>query len=412
MSKHASDSHLECPSAKKKRVSDSLPNAFGPMNMEKAEMSVREKLLTGVAIGFKKTQIKKQQAAEASQSFYEVATLQDALDKEFHVNPRILQRINSPWQSGTMVIPKEEDEAAEDRNSRRDRQGDVMLDHYLRRKEQRLQAITGLANDTPFVPTGVSQALAQHGPGEGLRLFLHSACRNYGYRKLGLELLEFWHVKITHDFTSEPLGFAPMPSTMDTKLSASLGTKEGSLAMYESDVPDELGHVTTWLWLKICKPLAKNEQSKHFPAPDMSEDQEAWNIVAIPKSKVRVLQDKSSQSQAPGEMTTGSDNMWAMAPGSVFHKIRDQPKKPSKDEPKKTAVTMRYSRDGVPSMACSDKKGQAFYAWYNFRWDLRELQWDEIHDAMVRNSCLVHALSKPGVGWVAIPPERPEQSKR
>lgn len=102
-------------------------------------MSVREKLLAGVAVGFKKAQIEQQQqqAAEANRSFHEVATLQDALDKEFHVNPRILQSINSPSQSGTVMIPKEEDEAAEARKSRRHELGKLLLDHYVRRKDQR-----------------------------------------------------------------------------------------------------------------------------------------------------------------------------------------------------------------------------------------------------------------------------------
>lgn len=93
-----------------------------------------------------------------------------------------------------------------------------------------------LANDAPFVPTGVPQASAQRGQGEGLRLFLHSACRKYGYRKLELDLLGFLHVKVSHDFRGEPLGSVPMPATAETGLRVRLDTKEGSLAMYESDV--------------------------------------------------------------------------------------------------------------------------------------------------------------------------------
>lgn len=94
----------------------------------------------------------------------------------------------------------------------------------------------GLVNNTPFVPTGVSQALAQYGSGEGLRLFLHSACRRYGYRKLEVNLLEFLYFNVSHDFRVEPLDSVPTPATEEIDLDASLGAQEGSLTIYESDV--------------------------------------------------------------------------------------------------------------------------------------------------------------------------------
>lgn len=108
----------------------------------------------------------------------------------------------------------------------------------MREKEtsRRLQAVTELVNDTPFVPPGVPQALAQRGQGEGLRLFLHSACQKYGYRKLELDVLRFLHNRVSHDFRGEPLGSAPMSATAKTGLRVTLGAKEGSLAIYESDV--------------------------------------------------------------------------------------------------------------------------------------------------------------------------------
>jgi hypothetical protein len=93
-----------------------------------------------------------------------------------------------------------------------------------------------LTNDTPFVPNDVSQAQAQHGTGEGLRLFLHSACRNYGYRKLELDRLRFWHLKIPRDFRGEPFGTAPESPKPGMESRASLHANEGSLAVYECDV--------------------------------------------------------------------------------------------------------------------------------------------------------------------------------
>lgn len=94
----------------------------------------------------------------------------------------------------------------------------------------------GVTNDNPFVPPGVSHTSAQQGQGEGLRLFLHSACRKYGYRKLELDLLVIWHVKVCHDLKGELLDSAPVLPDGVRESRASLSTKEGRLAIYESDV--------------------------------------------------------------------------------------------------------------------------------------------------------------------------------
>lgn len=138
MPKHALDSHLESPKTKKKkRDSDGSTKDSDSKNMEKPKRSVREKLLAGIVIGLTKAQNQQQQqAAQDSQSFYEVATLQDSLDKEFHVNPRILQNLNSPSQSENVMIPKEEDD--EDEYQRHSSgESDIISDHFRRRIDQR-----------------------------------------------------------------------------------------------------------------------------------------------------------------------------------------------------------------------------------------------------------------------------------
>lgn len=94
----------------------------------------------------------------------------------------------------------------------------------------------GVSNDNPFVPPGVSHSSAQQGPGEGLRLFLHSACRKYDYRKLELDLLEIWHIKVCRDLQGELLDSAPVLPAGEGECRASLRTKEGSLAIHESEV--------------------------------------------------------------------------------------------------------------------------------------------------------------------------------
>lgn len=116
------------------------------------------------------------------------------------------------------------------------------------------------------------------------------------------------------------------------------------------------------------------------------------------------MYDERLQRHAPSEMTNGDFITEDAAPDSAFQE--------SKARLVSTFVAMRYSRDGIPSMACSDKKGEVYSAWFDFRPDLRDVQWDKIYDTMTINSCLVHAISKPGVGWVTVPPERPEQPKR
>lgn len=143
MKKHTPSYHLDYPSAKKKRVSDNSNGQLIPMDMERTGMSVREKLLEGIAMSFERAQNQQQQqqqgqqqqAAHNSQSYYEVAPLQDALDKEFHVNPRILQSINYPSQSPKMMFPEEEEEEYQESNPEERRE--IGIHHFCRRIDQR-----------------------------------------------------------------------------------------------------------------------------------------------------------------------------------------------------------------------------------------------------------------------------------
>lgn len=139
MPKHALNSNLESPETKKKkRDSDGSTKDSGSKNMEKPKRSVREKLVAGIVIGLTKAQNQQQQQqpAQDSQSFYEVAALQDSLDKKFHVNPRILQNLNSPSQSQNMMIPKEEDDEDEYQHHLSGKRG-IITDHFRRRSDQR-----------------------------------------------------------------------------------------------------------------------------------------------------------------------------------------------------------------------------------------------------------------------------------
>ncbi|KAH6606663.1 hypothetical protein Trco_005816 [Trichoderma cornu-damae] len=282
----------------------------------------------------------------------------------------------------------------------------ILINHFGRRMSQRkgasrrLQAVMRLANDNPFVPP--AEASDGHGSGETLRRFLNSACRKHGYRALHLDLLGFMSIKVSNDFRGEPLGSVPMPPTAEPADNVSLDAKKGSLVLYESDVPDEFGRITSWLWLKICRPLASYEQPRHFPAPDMSEEQEAWTIVAIPKSQIETLEEAWQPCHAPDEMTSGGYIMESVMPRHARQE-RAYPQR------KRRALAFRYSRDGVPGMATSKKPGDVDSALLGFRNDLDEMHWDTVQAAMKTNSCLVYALSKPGADWIGVAPEQPEQ---
>ncbi|KAM0251119.1 hypothetical protein ACHAQJ_008325 [Trichoderma viride] len=405
MPKRALAPHPDDPNAKKKkRNSDNPGKDCMPTDGEMMGMSVREKLLAGISSGFAKIQKQQQQnAAHNSQNYCLVATLQQYMDDGFHVNPKILKTLKAPSQSQTMMFPEEEEE--ESLESDISQRKEMLTHHFCRRIDQRqdtsrrLQAVMRLANDNPFMPP--AGALNQQGPGEDLRLFLHSACRKYGYRKLQLDLLGFLSIKVSKDFRGECLGSVPMPANPEAGDCVRIDAKKGSLTIYESDVLDEVGRISTWLWLKICRPLESYEQPRHFLAPDMSDDKEAWTIVAIPKSQVEVVLDDWFPRDPQSEMTNGDYIMESATPDPA-------PPERRKPQIKVGAIAIRYSRDGVPSMACSKKTGDVDSAWFGFRTDLDEMHWDMVHGAMMTNSCLVHGFSKPGVGWITVAPEKAE----
>ncbi|KAL7798145.1 hypothetical protein V8C37DRAFT_399467 [Trichoderma ceciliae] len=333
-------------------------------------MSIREKLLAGVSFGFAETQKQHQQnAAHNRQTYTLVASLQQVIDDAFRVSPSIRRVLKDASQSETMMLPeKEEEELWEQATSRR------------------LQAVMRLANDNPFVPP--AGTLDGQRPGENLRLFLQSACRKHGYRKLQLGFLGFLIIKVSNDFRGEPLGPVPMPAREKLGDSLTLDAKGGSLTFYESDVP-----------------LASYEQPRHFPAPDMSEEQEAWAILAIPKSQIETVEDRWHPCQNPGEETKGDYIMESVMPHYVRHEI-------PKSQKGRRAVAFRYSRDGVPGMASSKKPGDVDSAWFEFRTDFDDTHWEIVQAAMTMNSCLVHGISKLDAEWIRVAPEQPEQPKQ
>ncbi|PNP54178.1 hypothetical protein THARTR1_05385 [Trichoderma harzianum] len=407
MPKHALTLHNdEDPSDKKRKVERGLRQNRLPTDGEMDTMSVREKLLAGVSFSFVRRQQDQQQKKPAhNQPIYApVASLQKAVDEAFRVKPSIRQSLNEATESG-MMLPKETEESlwAEPLNQRRE----ILTDHFHQRMSQRrdtsrrLQAVLRQANDNPFAPP--VETSSEQGPEDRLRLFLQSACRNYGYRKLQMDFCGFMRIKVHNDLKGEPLGSVPREPTVEPADSVNLDASEGNIALYECDVPDQFGRVTTWVWLKICRPLIAYEQGHHL-APevckeeDEEENDEAWVIIAIPKSQIETLEYAWSFCPAPESETHGDYIMDITVP----HSVRED----SQNHDKRKGLAFRYSRDGVPSIASSKKSSDGDSMWFGFRTDVDSMQWERIEEDMKTNSCLVHALSGIDAEWEHVAPER------
>ncbi|KAH0528406.1 hypothetical protein TsFJ059_003278 [Trichoderma semiorbis] len=406
MPKHALTLHDdENPSGKKSKVKRGMKQNHLPTDEEMETMSVREKLLAGVSFSFARRQQDQQQKQPAhNQPIYApVATLQKALDEAFRVKPSIRQSLDDAPESG-MMLPGEIEERfyAESLGQRRK----ILTDHFHQRMNQRrdasrrLQAVLRQANDNPFAPP--VETSSEQRPEDSLRLFLQSACRTYGYRKLQMEFCGFMRIKVQDDLKGEPLGSVPREPTVEPADSVNLDASEGNITLYECDVPDQFDRVTTWTWLKICRPLTAYELGHHL-APDVCKEEEeredeAWVIIAIPKSQIETLEYDWSFCPARENETHGDYIMDLTIP----HNVRQD----SQNYDKRKGLAFRYSRDGVPSIASSKKSSNGDSMWFGFRTDVDEMQWERIQEDMETNKCLVHALSKIDAEWVYVAPEQ------
>ncbi|UKZ77220.1 hypothetical protein TrVFT333_004939 [Trichoderma virens FT-333] len=394
--------HPDSPIGKKKKLENGQRWNRLPTDGEMEKMSVREKLFAGVSFGFARRQ--QQKAAHNQPSYAPVASLQQIIDEAFRVNPSINRSLNDAPGS-VVMLPREVEEGlwAEDLDQRRE----ILTDHFEQRMIQRrdtsrrLQAVLRLANDHPFAPP--VEISGEQEPRDRLRLFLQSACREHGYRKLQIDFCGFMTIKRHSDLKGEPLGSVPREPIVEPADNLVLHAKRGNITLYESDVPDQFGHITTWMWLKICRPLAAYEL-KHHPAPDVSKEEEgeveAWVIIAIPKSQIETLEDAWSLYPAPEKETHGDYIIDITIPHSV--------RQDTQNSQRRRALAFRYSRDGVPSMASSKKSGDVDSMWFGFRTDADEMQWERVQEAMKTDSCLVYALSGIDAKWIHVAPQQPE----
>ncbi|OPB38949.1 hypothetical protein A0O28_0046540 [Trichoderma guizhouense] len=406
MPKHALTLHDdENPSGKKSKVERGPKQNHLPTDGEMENMSVREKLLAGVSFSFVRRQqvLQQQKPAHNQPSYAPVASLQEIVDEAFRVKPSIRQSLDDAPESG-MMLPGEIEERFYEESLVQRRK--ILTDHYHQRMTQRrdasrrLQAVLRQANDNPFAPP--VETSSEQGPEDNLRLFLQSACRTYGYRKLQMDFCGFMRIKVQDDLKGEPLGSVPREPTVEPADSVNLDASEGNITLYECDVPDQFDRVTTWMWLKICRLLTAYELG-HHPAPDMPKEEEeredeAWVIIAIPKSQIETLEYDWSFCPARENETHGDYIMDLTVP----HSVRED----SQNYDKRKGLAFRYSRDGVPSIASSKKSSDGDSMWFGFRTDVDEMQWERIQEDMETNKCLVHALSKMDAEWVHVAPEQ------
>ncbi|OTA04656.1 hypothetical protein A9Z42_0052580 [Trichoderma parareesei] len=340
---------------------------------------VRDELLAGIAFNLAggRQMMQQQQyprMEEAPHNQYQmygpVASLQQSLNEAFRVHPDFLKQSElSPDEETTITLT--EDVEADLLEMTLAQRKKILSEHFSQRLDQRentsrrLQAITGMYNDTIFAPD-VENPDGQ-GSSERLRLFLRSACRENGYRKLELDLCGFFCISVDHDIRGEPLGSVPPEPDVDGADNPCLRSEGGSLTLFEADARDRSGRTTTWQWWKFCKPLGSFEpDDRHHLAPDVAEEEEAtaegeaWIIMAIPKSQIEVLEESWMKDATPGSRTNG-DYLLSCA---IPWKMRSEDKAITQ---RRKGVAYRYSRDGFPALATSKKTGDINDVWSGFR---------------------------------------------
>ncbi|KAL7819097.1 hypothetical protein V8C26DRAFT_427910 [Trichoderma gracile] len=379
---------------------------------------VRDRLLAGIAFNLAggRQMMQQQQyprMEDAPHNQYQiygpVAGLQQSLNEAFRVHPDFLKESElAPGEETTITLT--EDVEADLLEMTLAQRKKILSEHFSQRLDQRentsrrLQAITGMFNDTPFTPN-IENPNGQ-GQSELLRLFLRSACRENGYRKLELDVCGFYSISVDNDFRGEPLGsVAPEPQVLGAD-NPSLKSEGGRLTLFEADARDQCGRTTTWQWWKFCRPLGSFEPSdRHHFAPDVTDEEEAtaageaWIIMAIPKTQIEVLEESWKNDATPGVQNTG-DYLLSCA---IPWRIRAEGEAITQ---RRKGVAYRYSRDGFPALATSKKTGELNDLWWGFRdTEIDSSMWAFVQREIAMNACLVHGLSVVDGDWVHVPPQ-------
>lgn len=193
------------------------------------------------------------------------------------------------------------------------------------------------------------------------------------------------------------------------------------------------------MWFKITKPLVCITGRRPQEFWDATE---SWVVFAIPKLQVETIRealDHPDTSAAP----TSVDSLPPLRPQtrhglSAFTSVPDFASfnlQVADETKRKLNLSLRFSKYGVPSFACSAKpeflreKGfvedflyvdnvpgmprKASEAvqgqWWNtlrYHANMNKVQWERVQEGMARYASLVEVRSKPGQGWVDVAPER------
>ncbi|KAK5997173.1 hypothetical protein PT974_02526 [Cladobotryum mycophilum] len=406
-----------------------------PSSRKDTETSfIRRQLFKGIDLGFEK-----ERAAVSIRRSTNVAPAQDIVNEIFRLDPDYesttgaLHLDECYGARSRMILPDREvyrpHWMTEMKRSRRRIQKhiDMRMD-YIQYAASRYNTIAGLENQNPFRAVAHTEE-STHWitcSFESLHALLEDACRTHGYRKLELDRLVFLRMHFHGAPCQKPLLLSEqdfqLPLPWYSRNEMLIDANTGSITIYETDIFDEKGVRTTWTWVKILKPVL--EMHNNAPLPP---------VLAVP-------------SIHQGLHTYGNDLMESMVwpdkclsaiypkPEDAFHfDLSDHTPDENKKrytQPGTIGIAFRYSKNGVPTFACSERPDRlramgfdpeflsvtdmpAFYeddddTWWEFfhqKATKNREMWEAVRKSMAENLCLMRGISKPGTGWVTVGPE-------
>ncbi|VUC38160.1 unnamed protein product [Clonostachys rosea] len=368
-----------------------------PIPNSKIKLSVWEKLQVGIAIGLSR---EKRREDAIYSSFVETishpgfGSYKRSHPKPFETLSDAQKAIDDQFRFTYYEDPPASDEGDE-----------------LHAASQRLQAVTGARNSRRFVPFWDDLKCSYNGlkaeepraVGDDFRLTdvrrqLELACRANGYRKLEVESLTF--KRNGCDLFKDMFQLSPSGQTWEQVKFGDLAIDDeiGTITLYEANVTSSSGATRTWTWFKIEKPLVAGDG--RFPS-EIRNLPNSWVIIAMPKRQI---------------MQLSADYL---------------------NSTKQLTMSLQLTKDGVPSMICSDapkvvasnltgpknflwvskmpgaRRGRRQRWWKQFQnlATLNARSWEAVQANMERFECLVEVVSKPGADFVHVGPEKKRPGK-
>ncbi|KPM45020.1 hypothetical protein AK830_g1554 [Neonectria ditissima] len=428
---------------------------------ELSNLSISDKLLKGISVGFEKNQAYAKTIHSTLQANPRLRTqglehdmltvngMQRIADLAQHVDPRLETNAaaheiaTSEYGPGPckMMHPSLQDDhpprgrslVRQFRVKEKHKQGRMP---YVMASSQRLQAHIDTFNSYPFTPLatyfgsrtmimpvegqqyipGVEQS--KNCPEPGLLACLEQASRQNGYRMLQLDSLVFKSMAQPRMGKVDNVQNVPFSQMSRQKrldylesmhVLKKIDSTLGSIVMCETNLADASGNMRTWVWFKILKPLLS---TRGIVLQELTPIPEAWLDPPL---------ETSQFNQGNGGSSAGlqADKLLPLPPHFG-------------DIPRRRCISFQFSKGGCPSFSCSAKP-VSFYErplpgdflwlenapcsyWSGLSteqyWDqLEEMaefdrnSWRLVQEAMARFACIVDVKTTPGAGWVEFGPE-------